>query len=178
MVVGNGWCCLFGFLFEISFRCERELNAKPRVRTNPMAVLRLLVWLWLWVDFYYKKAPQKCKAVNIAWKANFFSKKEMMFQTLKKPCQKKSQPNFCFTISSNMKPRRTFRSSSTKINQTFGGLGTAVLFRAVIKYERALMAVLLFPDFCYLQNQKKKKKKSAFFFPWYLPQDSNFDATE
>ena len=40
------------------------------------------------------------------------------------------------------------------------------------------MAVLLFPDFCYLQNQKKKKKKSAFFFPWYLQQDSNFDATE
>jgi len=27
MVVGNG-CWLFGFLFEISFRCERELNAK------------------------------------------------------------------------------------------------------------------------------------------------------
>ena len=96
MVVGNGWCCLFGFLFEISFRCERELNAKPRVRTNPMAVLRLLVWLWLWVDFYYKKAPQKCKAVNIAWKANFFFKKGDDVSDFKKALSKKVTTKLLF----------------------------------------------------------------------------------
>ena len=91
MVVGNGWCCLFGFLFEISFRCERELNAKPRVRTNPMAVLRLLGMVMALGRLLLQKGTTKVQSCQYCLKSKLFSKKQMMFQTLKKPCQKKSK---------------------------------------------------------------------------------------
>ena len=48
--------CLFCFLFEISFRCERELNAKPASECEDK---RSVVWLWLFLDSHTK--VQSCQ---------------------------------------------------------------------------------------------------------------------
>ena len=96
MVVGNGWCCLFGFLFEISFRCERELNAKPRVRTNPMAVLRLLGMVMALGRLLLQKGTTKVQSCQYCLKSKLFFKKGDDVSDFKKALSKKVTTKLLF----------------------------------------------------------------------------------
>ena len=96
MVVGNGWCCLFGFLFEISFRCERELNAKPRVRTNPMAVLRLLGMVMALGRLLLQKGTTKVQSCQYCLKSKLFFKKGDDVSDFKKALSKKVRTKLLF----------------------------------------------------------------------------------
>ena len=96
MVVGNGWCCLFGFLFEISFRCERELNAKPRVRTNPMAVLRLLGMVMALGRLLLQKGTTKVQSCQYCLKSKLFFKKGDNVSDFKKALSKKVTTKLLF----------------------------------------------------------------------------------
>ena len=96
MVVGNGWGCLFGFLFEISFRCERELNAKPRVRTNPMAVLRLLGMVMALGRLLLQKGTTKVQSCQYCLKSKLFFKKGDDVSDFKKALSKKVRTKLLF----------------------------------------------------------------------------------
>ena len=129
--------CLFCFLFEISFRCERELNAKPASECEDK---RSVVWLWLFLDSHTK--VQSCQYFQLLLRD--VSEELFSFTTWNRPFpfEQKNQSNI-------------WRPS--KLGAAWSSL------RAVVKYERERegTTVLVFPSVLLLFF-RCKEKISAF----------------